>query len=220
MRARFVPWQLGQLPSTARRSLGSESSILTRMNDEPLILVDERNRAVGSAGKTAVHQQGLLHRAFSIFMVDERGRILLQRRNPEKYHSGGLWANSCCGHPRPGERTLAAARRRLDEELGVADPLRFAFFARYRTDLDNGMQENEFVYVYFGALRCPPRPNPAEISQIELLTAAEINRRIKREPNSFTFWLKHYFQNHFAEIARLANEHASSPLSAATPGRR
>src|SRR5690242_13674137 len=80
------------------------------MADEQLILVDETNRAIGTAGKTVVHRKGLLHRAFSIFLVDERGRVLLQRRSPTKYHSGGLWANSCCGHPRPGERTSSAAR--------------------------------------------------------------------------------------------------------------
>ena len=123
------------------------------MTDEQLILVDESNRATGSGGKTAVHRAGLLHRAFSIFVVDDRGRILLQRRNPKKYHSGGLWANSCCGHPRPGERTVTAARRRLNEELGVSSDLMFGFFSRYRTELDNGMHENEFVYVYFGPLR-------------------------------------------------------------------
>ena len=89
-------------------------------SNEPLILVDESNRAIGAAPKQAIHVAGLLHRAFSIFMVDARGRILLQQRNPRKYHSGGLWANSCCGHPRPGERTVTAARRRLNEELGEA----------------------------------------------------------------------------------------------------
>src|ERR1700751_5541564 len=108
------------------------------MAEEQLILVDEGNRAVGSAGKTATHREARLHRAFSIFMVDDRGRILLQQRSRKKYHSGGLWANSCCGHPRPGERTLAAARRRLNEELGVRDPLSFALFARHPPGLANG----------------------------------------------------------------------------------
>src|SRR5437764_10525768 len=137
------------------------------MADEQLILVDEGNRATGSAGKNAVHRAGLLHRAFSIFLVDDRGRMLLQQRSPKKYHSGGLWANSCCGHPRPGERTVAAAARRLHEELGVASDLSFGFFARYQGDLGNGMQENEFVYVYFGLLTARLEPNPAEISEVD-----------------------------------------------------
>jgi isopentenyl-diphosphate delta-isomerase len=171
-------------------------------SDEPLILVDESNRALSAAPKQAVHLQGLLHRAFSIFMVDDRGRILLQQRNPRKYHSGGLWANSCCGHPRPGERTVTAARRRLDEELGVTDPLSFGFFARYRADLDHGMRENEFVYVYFGRLHAPAKPNPAEIAGLEFASLAEIGVRIKQKPKTFTYWMKHYIQNHHAEIAR------------------
>jgi isopentenyl-diphosphate Delta-isomerase len=169
--------------------------------DENLILVDERNRATGIAGKTKVHRQALLHRAFSIFLVDGRGRLLLQKRQDTKYHSAGLWANSCCGHPRPGERTVVAARRRLGEELGVASALTFGFFARYRAALDRGMHENEFVYVYFGPLAGPPHPNPAEISDVELLSLDELRRRIERNPASFTAWLKHYFVQHSAEIA-------------------
>jgi len=175
------------------------------MAEEKLILVDERNRAVGFGGKTAVHRAGLLHRAFSIFIVDGRGRILLQRRSPGKYHSGGLWANSCCGHPRPGESTLTAARRRLGEELGLSAPLSFGFFSRYRAGLNGGMHENEFVYVYFGPLAGEPDPDPAEVAEVEFLSAEEIRRRIARAPEAFTYWLKHYFENHYPQIARLAN---------------
>ena len=171
-------------------------------SDEPLILVNESNRAVGTAPKQAIHAQGLLHRAFSIFLVDEKGRILLQRRNPRKYHSGGLWANSCCGHPRPGERTVTAARRRLNEELGVKDPLSFGFFARYQADLGHGMHENELVYVYFGRLRSETKPDPAEVAGIELASLTEINRRIREKPGSFTYWMKHYMRHHGGEIAR------------------
>jgi isopentenyl-diphosphate delta-isomerase len=179
------------------------------MAEEQLILVDESNRATGTAGKTAIHRAGLLHRAFSIFIVDDRGRVVLQQRNPKKYHSGGLWANSCCGHPRPGERTVTAAQRRLDEELGVQCALSFGFFARYRTELDNGMHENEFVYVYFGRLASEPRPNPDEIADVAFLSCDDITRRIKQDPDSFAYWFKHYFQHHGAEIARLAKRAAS-----------
>lgn len=172
------------------------------MPDEQLILVDENNRAVGSAGKMAIHRRGLLHRAFSIFMVDARGRVLLQQRHAKKYHSGGLWANSCCGHPRSGEKTMSAARRRLQEELGVSGPLSFGFYSRYRAEFLNGMSENEFVYVYFGPLGALPQPNPEEIAQVEFASVTEIERRIKREPDGFAFWLRHYFHDHLSEIAR------------------
>jgi isopentenyl-diphosphate Delta-isomerase len=175
-------------------------------DNEPLILVDEHNRTRGSAGKIAVHRQGLLHRAFSIFVVDRQGRLLLQQRSSKKYHSGGLWANSCCGHPQPGERTLAAAHRRLGEELGIQSMLHLGFLARYRADLDNGMQENEFVYVFFGPFAGEPQPNPDEVADVAFLSPQELRRRIKSHPGDFVYWLKHYFANHFATIARLARD--------------
>jgi isopentenyl-diphosphate delta-isomerase len=178
------------------------------VSDEPLILVDEDNRATGSCGKTDVHRAGLLHRAFSIFLVDERGRLVLQQRSAKKYHSGGLWANSCCGHPRPGERTATAARRRLREELGVSERLSFGFFARYQAPLDHGMHENELVYVYFGRLTAEPRPDPAEVADVAFLSCEEVKRRLGKNPTSFAFWFQHYFRNHAVEIARLARKAA------------
>jgi isopentenyl-diphosphate Delta-isomerase len=115
-------------------------------------------------------------------------------------------ANSCCGHPRPGERTSRAARRRLEEELGTASALDFGFFARYQAGLDHGMQENELVYVYFGRLNGMLAPDPGEIAEIALLSFGEIVRRIKRDPAAFTFWLKHYFHAHGTDIARLTKQ--------------
>jgi isopentenyl-diphosphate delta-isomerase len=199
----------GRRASDHARALSTRAS---RAGEEQLILVDERNRATGFAGKTAVHRAGLLHRAFSIFIVDGRGRVVIQQRSPKKYHSGGLWANSCCGHPRPGERTLSAARRRLDEELGLTSALSFGFFARYRAELGNGMHENEFVYVYFGRLRSEPKPDPDEIADIAHLSCDDISRRLRREPDAFTAWFRHYFRNHGADIARLAQRASRLPV--------
>jgi isopentenyl-diphosphate delta-isomerase len=192
------------------------------MAEERLILVDENNRATGVGTKTHIHRAGLLHRAFSIFIVDGKGRILLQRRSREKYHSGGLWANSCCGHPRPGERTLTAARRRLTEELGIGAPLTFGFFSRYRAELDGGMQENEYVYVYFGPLTAPPDPDPAEVSEVELVSADDIARGIAGKPDRYVYWLRHYFTNHGSEIARLAKRTAreAAPIAMSTGSQR
>jgi isopentenyl-diphosphate delta-isomerase len=200
---------------TRKIGIGAESRArrASPATEEQLILVDERNRATGIAGKTAIHRAGLLHRAFSIFIVDDRGRIVVQQRSAKKYHSAGLWANSCCGHPRPGERTVFAARRRLTEELGLTSALSFGFFARYQADLGNGMHENEFVYVYFGRLRSQPRPDPDEVADIAHLSVDDISAHIAREPNAFTFWFKHYFRNHGAEIARLARRATRLPTS-------
>jgi isopentenyl-diphosphate Delta-isomerase len=189
------------------------------MAEEQLILVNESNRAIGTGGKTAIHRAGQLHRAFSIFIVDREGRILLQRRSRQKYHSGGLLANSCCGHPRPGEVTRAAAQRRLTEELGIAAPLTFEFHSRYRSTLDDGMIENEFVYVYFGPLIERPNPNPAEVSEVEFASADDIACRIARNPAHYAYWLRHYFERHAPEIARAAKRVArdSTPIAIPSP---
>ncbi len=167
---------------------------------EELILVNEQNRAVGRGEKQAVHEAGLLHRAFSIFLVDEEGRILLQQRSRKKYHSGGLWANSCCGHPRPGETTRHAAERRLGEELGATTRLRFGFRAHYRAEFANGLAENEIVYVYFGALPENLRLNSSEVASVSLKTFAELKHDAARQPENYVFWLNHYLTRHEREI--------------------
>lgn len=169
---------------------------------ENLILVNEQNRAVGRAEKWTVHQQGRLHRAFSIFLVDEKGRLLLQRRSLAKYHSGGLWANSCCGHPRPGESTLAAARRRLGEELGATAALRFGFRARYCTALPNGLTENEIVYVFFGLMPATLNPNPNEVAEVSQLSLAALKDDIGLHPKRYAYWLRYYLKNHLAALRR------------------
>ncbi len=170
---------------------------------EQLILVDGRNRALGQAEKWAVHKEGLLHRAFSIFLVDLKGRVLVQRRSQAKYHSAGLWANSCCGHPRPGERTATAAKRRLGEELGATTTLTYAFRAQYRTALPNGLTENEIVYVFFG--REPAAAfelNPEEVSEVAWVTPETLLRDIEAHPRRYAYWLRYYMKNHYAAIRR------------------
>ena len=172
------------------------------MGSEELILVDARNRAVGRAEKSTVHREGLRHRAFSIFLVDRAGRLLLQRRSRAKYHSGGLWANACCGHPRPGERTLQAARRRLGEELGATAGLRFGFLAHYRTALPNGLIENEIVHVYFGVAPSALALNAAEVSQVAHRSLGRLEGDIARHPRRYAYWLRHYMKNHRAAVRR------------------
>ncbi len=167
---------------------------------EEVILVDARNRAIGRGEKWQVHAAGLLHRAFSIFLVDQHGRLLLQRRSRSKYHSAGLWANSCCGHPRPVERTDRAAVRRLAEELGATARLRFAFRARYCTALPNGLTENEIVYVFFGTAPASFEPNPDEVSELAWMTLAELQRDIAAHPRRYAYWLRYYMKNHYAAI--------------------
>jgi isopentenyl-diphosphate delta-isomerase len=172
------------------------------VKDSPLILVDENNRAIGSESKNAVHRKGMLHRAFSIFLLDRRGRLLMQRRQADKYHSGSLWSNSCCGHPRWGRKTAAEARRRLGEELGLSAPLTFGFFARYRAALDKDVTENEFVYIYFGKSDAVPNPDPEEVSEIKYVSVAELERLRARAPQLLTYWLREYLTVYSNELKR------------------
>ena len=164
--------------------------------EEQLILVSESGRALGQAGKTEAHARGLLHRAFSIFLVDREGRLLVQRRAEGKYHSAGLWGNSCCGHPRPGERTRSAAIRRLGEELGVDVPLDHQFLARYRAEVGGGMVENEQVHIYFGRAPSALRPDPDEISETGFLSWDELDRIAAERPDTLAPWLLHYLARH------------------------
>jgi isopentenyl-diphosphate delta-isomerase len=171
-----------------------------------LILIDERNRALGSAEKHAAHRSGFLHRAFSIFLFDDAGRLLLQRRAAGKYHSGGLWANTCCGHPRPHEPTGRAAARRLREELGLATALTFTFHARYRAALDHGMIENELVYVFAGRLPAGPiRPDPMEADAIDFSTLDELKEQMRVSPRRYTVWLRHYLRQHEDQLRCMAD---------------
>jgi len=170
---------------------------------ETLILVDESNRKIGEGEKLAVHRAGRLHRAFSIFLFDDRGRALLQRRAAGKYHSGGLWANTCCGHPRAGERTSDAARRRLGEELGADAALVFGFRARYEAALDQGLTENELVYVYGGRFDGHLALNPEEVSETAPLPLEALTEDAERRPERYAYWLRHYLANHGAELEAL-----------------
>jgi isopentenyl-diphosphate Delta-isomerase len=177
------------------------ASFTTSDSREMLILVDEHNRRVGLGEKLEVHRRGQLHRAFSIFLANERGEVLLQRRYSGKYHSGGLWANTCCGHPRFDERTLPAANRRLAEELGMTATLHHAFQARYETKLDHGLIENELVYVYLGRIAGPPVMNPLEVSETRLMPLDALAADAERNPEAYAYWLRHYLRRHLGELA-------------------
>ena len=129
---------------------------------EQVVLVDMDDNEVGIAEKIAAHRDSLLHRAFSVILM-RGGEILLQQRNREKYHSGGLWANACCGHPRPGEPLAAAAERRLREEMGIACTLTWRARTHYQCALEDGMSENEIVHLFFGDYDGPVAPDPDEV---------------------------------------------------------
>lgn len=159
---------------------------------EQLILVDADDRQVGTAEKLDAHRRGLLHRAFSIIIWDSKGRQLLQKRAAAKYHSGGLWTNSCCGHPRSGETTDAAARRRLDEEMGLTCPLEWLGIVRYQAAFDNGLSEHEVVHVFRGCHDGPVAPDPAEAESYQWLYLEDIRDEIAAAPDRFSVWFRQY----------------------------
>ena len=162
----------------------------TGVEEERVVLVDENDRALGSAGKLAAHRDGgRLHRAFSVFLFDEAGRMLLQRRAAAKYHFPGYWTNACCGHPRPGEALLDAARRRVREELGVDVELRplFAFVYEAR-DAASGLTEREYDHVLVGRLATEPTPAPEEIESLAWWEPAALQRDVDANPRAYTPW--------------------------------
>jgi isopentenyl-diphosphate Delta-isomerase len=167
---------------------------------DEVILVDEDDRPLGTAPKLAAHRHGQLHRAVSVQLQDRQGRLLLQKRYIGKYHSGGLWTNTCCSHPRPGETAIDAAQRRLAEEMGIACRVSPLFSTRYRADLDHGMIENEVVHVFGGNYSGEVRPNPAEADGFAWLTLLEVQSEVARAPDRYSVWFRLYLRDHASAL--------------------
>lgn len=163
-----------------------------RDDKELMVLVDEDDREIGLEGKLAAHRSGALHRAFSVIVWDRAGRQLIQKRARSKYHSGGLWTNACCGHPRPGEDVAAAARRRLEEEMGFACPLEGLGTILYRAELDGGMSEHELVHVFRGIYEGAVAPDPAEVEDYRWARLEALYADIAADPEAFSVWFRQY----------------------------
>ena len=156
-----------------------------------LILVDSSDEEIGGLDKEACHDgSGKLHRAISVFIFNRDGDLLIQQRHAQKRLWGSAWSNSCCSHPRVGEETDVAARRRVAEELGLETPLRFLFKFEYRSGYDEIGTEHELCSVYAGQVDCEPIVNTNEIQAWEWVSSPELNRRIEQTPNDFTPWLR------------------------------
>ncbi|MFP6852746.1 MAG: isopentenyl-diphosphate Delta-isomerase [Pseudomonadales bacterium] len=156
-----------------------------------LILVDSSDEEIGELDKEACHDgSGKLHRAISVFIFNRDGDLLIQQRHAQKRLWGSAWSNSCCSHPRVGEETDVAARRRVAEELGLETPLRFLFKFEYRSGYDEIGTEHELCSVYEGQVDCEPIVNTNEIQAWEWVSSPELNRRIEQTPNDFTPWLR------------------------------
>lgn len=173
------------------------------MTDIQVILVDEHDNPVGTLEKLEAHRQGLRHRAISVYLFNRAGELLLQRRAQGKYHCGGLWSNSCCGHPYPDEPARGAAERRLAEEMGVRVPLRKLFEFSYCLELPGGMTENEYGHIFGAVDDQPPHPDPEEADDFRYISLQDLEAELLADPQRFTPWfllcypaLKDYLSEH------------------------
>lgn len=152
--------------------------------------MNEKDEPIGAMEKSEAHEKGILHRAFSVFIFNSKGEMLLQQRAIEKYHSAGLWSNACCSHPFPGEKINDAAERRLDEELGFKIPLRKIFDFIYKASFTNGLTENEFDHVFIGQYDGTIEMNPREVKDYSFKTVLQIKKELKDNPEKYTEWFK------------------------------
>ncbi len=158
---------------------------------EKVILVDENDNQIGIEEKLKAHQNGgKLHRAFSIFVFDSKGRLLIQKRAKEKYHSALLWTNTCCSHPRPGELLESAAHRRLKEEMGFDCPLEEKFSFIYKIDFERGFSEYEFDHLFIGRFDGKPNPSKKEALAWKWVDIKELKKDIKESSQNYTYWFK------------------------------
>jgi isopentenyl-diphosphate delta-isomerase len=160
------------------------------MSTNDVILVTENDLEIGVMEKMEAHRRGVLHRAFSVFLFDSEGRMLLQQRSAEKYHGALLWSNTCCSHPYPGEAVEAAAQRRLQEELGFTTSPEKIFTFTYRADVENNLVEHEFDHVFAGIYEGEIKPNPHEVAATEYRTMETISEQVNETPHLFTSWFR------------------------------
>ena len=158
--------------------------------EEKVVLVNEKDEILGLMEKMQAHENGILHRAFSVFLFNSKGEMLLQKRAAEKYHSPNQWTNACCSHPRDGETTQEATHRRLIFEMGIDAPLTHVYEMAYEAHFDNGVIENEYDHVYLGRYDENPVPNADEVNDYRWISLDDLKFEMETEPEKYTFWFK------------------------------
>jgi isopentenyl-diphosphate delta-isomerase len=180
------------------------------MMKEPFVtLVDENDNITGTLGKQEAHQKALLHRAISVFIINSKGEWILQRRAKNKYHSNGLWTNTCCSHPFPGETSHEAAIRRLHEEMGLHCKLQEVFTFIYKEKLDNGLTEHELDHVFIGISEDLPVINKHEVMEWRAVSYDDLKRELEDSPFLFTTWFRHIHKQVNSCIIEMYNENIS-----------
>ena len=170
------------------------------MKKESVVLVDRNDNPMGLMPKLEAHEKGVLHRAFSVFILNQKSQLMLQRRALDKYHSPGLWTNTCCSHPRESESNIEAGVRRLKEEMGFTTPLKSLFSFIYKSKFDNGLTEHEFDHVLLGYYDKQPFINTIEVSEWKWMSLDKIILEIKNKPEDFTVWFKIIFERFYNHI--------------------
>ena len=179
------------------------------MSRDEVILVDINDNPIGVADKMSAHLEGKLHRAFSVFIFNAEGKMMLQRRALSKYHSGGLWTNACCSHPLPEESTAEAAKRRLKEELGFETPIEKIFDFIYRAEFENGLTEYEFDHVFAGEFDGEIHLNKDEVMEMSFETIPHLKESIVKEPDRYTAW----FHIAFPKVEAWWNEQTKNKVA-------
>lgn len=183
---------IGSGPMITKAHTAMEKQGCHPPDEESVVLVDGDDCPLGSAGKLIVHQRNMRHRAISVLIFDRAGRMLLQQRGVSKYHSGGLWSNACCSHPRPGEPPATAAGRRLREEMGFAAPLTFAGLFSYEASVGNGLWENEVVHIFIGRYDGEVVPDADEAEDFSWQSPDSIRKDVAARPDRYTAWFRLY----------------------------
>ena len=170
------------------------------MIEEQVILVDKNDQKIGLMPKMEAHQKAVLHRAFSVFVMNDKGQLLLQQRAASKYHSPLLWANTCCSHQRDGESNLDAGKRRLQEEMGFVTELKEVFSFIYKAPFDNGLTEHELDHVMLGAYNAAPIINKKEVESFKWMKPEDVKQDMLEKPEIYTAWFKIIFEKFYEHI--------------------
>jgi isopentenyl-diphosphate delta-isomerase len=170
------------------------------IHEEIMTLVNEQDQEIGFAPKMETHRKNLLHRAFSVMIYNQNHELLIQQRASTKYHSQNLWANSCCGHPRPQESVQHAAERRLKEELGFTVPLTYVCELKYQVDLEQGLHEHEYVHIFKGSYDDEISPNQDEVQAVRYIGLKELQDDVKNSPSKYAGWFSIYVKDYFDRV--------------------
>lgn len=176
------------------------------MREEEVILVNTSDEVLGTMPKMEAHRQAVLHRAFSVFILNAQGQLMLQQRAADKYHSPLLWTNTCCSHQRMGETNIEAGRRRLREEMGFETDLRDLFSFIYKAPFDNGLTEHELDHVLLGYYAAEPRVNPQEVASWKWMGLEEVSADLKARPELYTAWFRIVFERFYDYIRQHEEE--------------